>query len=144
MRMCSARFVLPPRAIAAIFPVPDFERNESRTMSDKNTIRALYVGWALGLAMLALAVSGQHPYGFYILLRWIACGVFAYSAFAAHRFERPLWLWVFAVEAALFNPFVIVHFHRDTWQIVDWLCLASILFAAVLFSKHLRTPQGPP
>jgi hypothetical protein len=138
MRMSSARFALPPRAIAAIFPVPDFERNESRTMSDKNTIRALYVGWALGLVLLPLAVSGKHPYGFYILLRWIACAVFAYSAFAAHRLERPLWTWLFAVEAMLFNPFVRIHFQRETWQTLDWLAIASVIVAAAMFRKELR------
>ena len=111
-------------------------------MSVNNTIRWLYIGWALGLAMLALAVSGKHPYGFYILLRWIACAVFAYSAFAAHRFEHPLWTWLFAVGAMLFNPFVRVHFSRHTWQIVDGFSLASILVAATAFAKHLRTPQG--
>lgn len=114
---------------------------KSATMSDKNTSRAAYVGWALGLVMLALAVSGKHSYGFYILLRWIACAVFAYSAFAAHRFEHPLWTWLFAVGAMLFNPFVRVHFSRDTWQIVDWFSLGSILVAAAAFAKHLRTPQ---
>ena len=107
-------------------------------MSDKNTLRALYVGWASGLAMLALAVAGKHPYGFYVLLRWIACAVFAYSAFAAHRLDRPLWLWVFAAEAVLFNPFVIVHLQRETWQTLDWLAIASVIVAAAMFRKELR------
>ena len=88
--------------------------------------------------MLALAVSGKHPYGFYTLLRWIACAVFAYSAFAAHRFERPLWTWLFVVEAALFNPLVPIQLKRATWQTLDWLALASVIVAAAVFRKELK------
>ena len=112
-------------------------------MNDKTAIRGLYVGWAVGLMMLALAVSGKHPYGFYTLLRWIACAVFASSTLVVHRLERPLWTWLFAVEAMLFNPFVPIHFVRGTWQIADWLALVSILAAAAVFSKHLRTQKPP-
>ena len=94
--------------------------------------------------MLAMAVSGKQPYGFYILLRWIACAVFTYSAFASYRVERPLWAWLFAVEAMLFNPFVRIHFNREVWQLVDCCSLANILVAAAVFSKHLRNPPTPP
>lgn len=113
-------------------------------MNDKLAIRGLYGGWALGLVLLGLAVSGKHPYGFYTLLRWIVCAVFAYSATVAYRAERPVWTWLFAVEAMLFNPFVRVHFNRNTWQIVDWCSLASILVAAAVFSNQLRSPPTPP
>lgn len=112
-------------------------------MNDKFTIRALYVGWILGIIMPGLAVSGKHPYAFYTLLQWIVCAVFATSALVVQRLERPLWTWLFAVEAMLFNPFVRIHFDRETWQIFDWLAIASILAAAAVFSKNLRIQQPP-
>ena len=112
-------------------------------MSDKNTIRALYVGWGIAAIALAIAVTGKHPHGFYVLLRWVCFLSFAYSAFAAVKTNRHVWAWLFAIEAVLFNPLVPVHFKRQTWQIVDWGSLASILVAAV-FSKQLRSPPTPP
>ena len=112
-------------------------------MNDKTAVRGLCVGWAVGLVMLVLAVSGKHPYGFYTLLRWIACAVFASSAVVVHRLERPVWTWLFAIEAMLFNPLVQVHFQRETWQTIDWLAIGSILAAVAVFSKYLRTSQPP-
>jgi len=113
-------------------------------MNDKHAIRGLYVGWGLGLLMLGLAISGKHPYGFYVLLRWIACLVFVYSAMVAGWLRSPVWTWLFVVEAVLFNPLVPVHFARSTWQILDWLSLAIIVAAVVAFSKHLRTQPPSP
>lgn len=107
-------------------------------MNDKNAIRGLYVGWALGLVMLGLAVSGKHPHNFYVLLRWIVCAVFAYSAFASHRFKRPLWTGIFTVQAVLFNPIAQFHFGRDTWLALDWLSIGSVIVAAGMFWKLLK------
>jgi hypothetical protein len=107
-------------------------------MNDKNPIRALYVAWAVGLVMLGLAVSGKHPYNFYILLRWILCTVFAFSAFATYRLKRTLWACAFLVQAVLFNPFASFHFPRDTWQTLDKLSLASLAVAAVLYWRSLK------
>jgi hypothetical protein len=112
-------------------------------MNDKHAIRVLYIGWSFGFLMLVLAVSSKHPYGFYALLRWIACVVFAYTALVAGRSKSPAWAWLFAVEAIPFNPLAPIHLSRNTWQIIDWLSLASVAAAAGAFSKHLRTPQPP-
>ena len=94
---------------------------------------ALYVAWLLATVMLVVAVTGRYPYAFYTSLRWICCAVFVYSAFKAQEEDRIAWVWIFGVLAALFNPIVLVHLQRDTWQIIDWVTIGVIVVAGIIF-----------
>jgi hypothetical protein len=96
-------------------------------------ILGLYVAWLIAAVMLILAVIGQYPYGFYKLLRWICCAVFVYSAFKAQEEDRIAWAWIFGALAVLFNPIVLVHLQRDTWQIIDWITISVIVVAGIVF-----------
>ena len=58
----------------------------------------VYIAWLAAVIVLGFAVTGKHPYSFYILLRWICSGVFAYSGFAASEKNRVLWGWIFGVR----------------------------------------------
>lgn len=102
-------------------------------------IFGLYIAWLVAGVMLAFAVAERHPYGFYTLLRWVCCAAFAYSALASFQLKRVPWVWLFGVQAALFNPLIQFHFRRDTWQMLDKLSLACIVVAAFLFAKELKT-----
>ena len=86
----------------------------------------VYIAWAVATVMLVLAVTGRYPYGFYTLLRWICCPVFAYSAFAAHEKAHVLWVWIFGVLALLYNPVFRVHLDRSTWIGVNWFTVGAI------------------
>jgi uncharacterized membrane protein YhfC len=44
------------------------------------------------------------PYGYYMLLRFIACGVFAWAAYIAFERNEDILPWVFIVLAIIFNP----------------------------------------
>jgi Family of unknown function (DUF6804) len=80
---------------------------------------------------LVYAAVERHPYSFYTLLRWICCPVFAYSAFAAHEKNRVLWVRVFGVLAALYNPIFRVHLDQSTWIGVNWFTVGAIIVAAM-------------
>jgi hypothetical protein len=90
--------------------------------------------------LLVFATVEQHPYSFYTLLRWSCCPVFAYSAFAAHEKSRVLWVWVFGVLALLYNPIFRVHLDRSTWIGVNWLTVAVLVVAAIIFWRSSSTP----
>jgi hypothetical protein len=96
-------------------------------------IVGLYVAWLIAAGMLISAAVERHPYSFYTLLRWICCPIFAYSAFSAHEKNRVLWIWVFGVLAALYNPIFRVHLDRSTWIDVNWFTVCAIIVAAVAF-----------
>lgn len=96
-------------------------------------IVGLYIAWLIAVGMLISAAVERHPYSFYTLLRWICCPIFAYSAFAAHEKNRVLWIWIFGVLAALYNPIFRVHLDRSTWVGVNWFTVGAIIVAAVVF-----------
>jgi TonB family protein len=112
-------------------PRPEQNRNESFPAAAYGA--ALYVPWLIAAAMLVSAAVEKHPYSFYILLRWICCAIFAWSAFIAHEKQRPFWVWGFGALAALYNPIVLVHLNRGTWISVNWFTVGAITVAAIAF-----------
>jgi hypothetical protein len=96
-------------------------------------IAGLYIVWLVTAGLLVSAAVQRHPYSFYTLLRWICCPVLAYSAFAAHERNRVLWVWIFGVLAALYNPIFAVHLNRSTWIGVNWFTVGAIVIAGVVF-----------
>jgi hypothetical protein len=102
----------------------------------------LYVAWLVIATMLVYAAIEKHPYSYYPLLRWICCPVFAYSAFAAHERNRVVWVWIFGVLAALYNPLFRVHLDRSTWIGVNWFTVGVIAVAAIIFWRP--TQKSPP
>lgn len=59
------------------------------------------------------------PYGYYTLLRLIACGVFSFAAFIAHERKHDVLPWVYGIVAVLFNPFVKIYLPKEVWMFVD-------------------------
>jgi uncharacterized protein DUF6804 len=93
----------------------------------------LYTAWLVVAGLLVYAAVERHPSSFYTLLRFICCPVFWYSAFAAYEKNRVLWVWVFGVLAALYNPIFRVHLGRSTWIGVNWFTVGAIVVAMVVF-----------
>src|SRR5262249_33947469 len=106
-------------------------------------IAGLYIAWMVAAGLLVYAAVERHPYRFYTLLRWICCPVFAYSAFVAHEKNRMLWVWVFGILAGLYNPIFHVHLDRNTWTNVNWLTVAGLVVAALIFWRpSSKSPQS--
>lgn len=55
-------------------------------------------------ALLAAAVFGRWPYGFYTMMRLIVCGCCVYLAAKAHERRIVAWTWTLGAMAVLFNP----------------------------------------
>ena len=87
--------------------------------------------------MLLWALNPENPYGYYILLRWVCCAVFAYLAFQAFAKEKKGWVWVLGVTAAIYNPVIRIHLTREIWSIVNVVTI--IIATASIFAlkpKH--------
>jgi hypothetical protein len=69
--------------------------------------------------MLLWALVPGNPYGYYTLLRWVCCGVFAYLAFQAFDNKRQEWVWVLGIAAGIYNPIMPVHLTRELWVVVN-------------------------
>lgn len=75
------------------------------------------------------------PYGYYTLLRLIACAVFAWAAYISFENKEALLPWVFIVLALLFNPIIKVYLSKEIWAAID-ICSAALLF---IVSPKLRS-----
>ena len=69
-------------------------------------------------AMLFLGAAPL-PYGYYMLLRLVACGVFAFAAFIAFDRKRKALPWAYGFMALVFNPIIKIHFPKEIWAVVD-------------------------
>lgn len=85
--------------------------------------------------MLALAVPPIWPYGYYMLLRLVVCGV---AAFSAHQIRRtsPGMSSGLVIMALLFNPVIPVFLPRALWIPID------LVGAVVFWRLAMRLQQS--
>jgi hypothetical protein len=93
------------------------------------------VGVIYACAAMLFVGAAPLPYGYYTLLRLVACGVFAFAAFVAADRKQKVLPWVFGLAALLFNPIVKVHLSKELWAFVD-IAAAILLLATV---KKVKT-----
>ena len=72
-------------------------------------------------AVVAMLLLGAAPlsYGYYMLLRLVACGVFACAAFIVFDRKHKVLPWVYGFLAVVFNPIFKIYFLKETWAVVD-------------------------
>lgn len=90
-----------------------------------------------GMLLLCLC---HMPYGYYVLVRFVAAVAFCVVAYALFESGRKELCVVCIVAALLFQPFVKVHLGRVMWNIVD--VLAALFLLAMLYF-HGRAGDGP-
>jgi hypothetical protein len=66
------------------------------------------------------------PYGYYTLLRLVACGVFAAGAWVLADRGHQAAATGFVLAALLFNPVLPVHLERETWAVIDVLAAGAL------------------
>lgn len=87
----------------------------------------------IGAAMLFIGAAPL-PYGYYLLLRLVATGVFIWAAIVAYERKNDILPWVFGVLVILFNPIIKIHLPKEVWAVVD-------IAAGVLLLAAKRTIQ---
>ena len=113
----------------------------AKVKSEANPLKQrIWVPQLITSLMLLWALNPDNPYGYYILLRWVCCGVFAYLAFKASGQDQQGWAWVLGITAAVYNPVIRVHLNREIWSVVNLITIgiavASIF--AINFSEEKR------
>jgi len=78
------------------------------------------------------------PYGYYMLLRLVACGVFAWAAFITYEKNEEILPWVFGILAIIFNPIVKIHFPKEFWAVID---VCSGVFLLLASKKLISTEE---
>jgi hypothetical protein len=82
-------------------------------------------------AAMLFAALGHWPYSFYMLLRVVVtAAAVLLTAFAYQRTKTfSVWIGLFLVVAAVFNPIVPLHLTRGAWSILN-------IAAGALFVGH--------
>ncbi len=82
-------------------------------------MKRLWIPQSIAIVMLLLAFNPKNPYGYYILLRWVCCVVFAYLTYLAFEQKKQNLVWVFGFIAIIYNPVIRIHLTRDIWSIIN-------------------------
>jgi hypothetical protein len=95
-------------------------------------------------ALLLLIALGDHPYGYYTFLRWVACGAAVLVAWVAWNSTRQWATWLFVSIAILFNPLAPVYLHRSTWRPIDVLCAVALVCSLAIERDSAVTATSHP
>ena len=83
------------------------------------------------IAFLLLIATLPLPYGYYMFLRWVTCGMAAFTAYIGYQWETKWALYVFIPIAILFNPIFPIHLTKEIWQPID--IVVAVLFSVSAF-----------
>jgi len=81
----------------------------------------------VAIVLLGIALNPSTPYEYYIFLRCVLCGIFAYLAYWSAAQKKEGWTWTLGITAVAYNPIIPIHATRDFWSVVN---LATIIIAA--------------
>ena len=85
--------------------------------------------------LLLGALNPTNPYAYYVLLRWVCCGVFAFLATKAVTRKREGWVWILAITALIYNPVARVSLNRPIWSVVN-IATVIVAGASVVALRH--------
>src|SRR5262249_55543948 len=86
--------------------------------------------------MLVWALKPGNRYGYYVLLRWVCCAVFAYLAFLAVAQKKQRWFCVLGITAVVYNPIIRVHLTREIWSVINVITIG--IAVASIFALKLK------
>ena len=90
-------------------------------------------------AVMLFAALGRQAYDYYTLLRWIACGVCAFTALQAMQSKKTGWLIIFVIAALVLNPIAPLRLKRETWAFVDAAAAGLLLVSIAVLD--IRKPR---
>src|SRR5262249_22023293 len=115
----------------------------SPTTRSETPMRRVWVPQLVVSLLLLGALVRTNPYGYYVLLRWVCCGVFAYLAVLAHAQRQDGWTWLLAVTALLYNPVLRVHLDREVWTVLNLITIGIAAAAPPRGSHRGVARPGP-
>lgn len=86
------------------------------------------------MAALLLACLLHMPYGFYVLVRFVAMVVFAVLAMQYSEKKNSALMVTFGALALLFQPFFKIALGRGMWNVVD--VIVAILLVALCIKER--------
>ncbi len=98
------------------------------------------------LSVILLLCLAPMPYGYFILVRFIAMVGFGYMAFQYFKQRKEVLTWTFVILTLLFQPFAKIALGRTVWNIVDVIVaigLVILFFIEWRYSKKTHVSNSP-
>ena len=89
------------------------------------------------LAALMLLCLAPMPYGYYMLVRFVAMVVFGVMAYQCYMRQKTVATVIFVVLALLFQPIYKIALGRVTWNVID-VAVACLLIGLFVLEKRLE------
>lgn len=89
------------------------------------------------LAALMLICLAPMPYGYYILVRFVAMVAFGLMAYQYNKRQKEIASVVFGVLAVLFQPIYKIALGRIMWNVID-VAVAALLIGLLVLEKRLK------
>jgi hypothetical protein len=105
-------------------------------------MKKIWIPQAIAIAMLVWALNRNNPYGYYVLLRWVCCGIFAYLAVLALERSKQDWVWTLGIIALIYNPIFSIHLTRGIWEAVNVVTAVLAGASIFVFGKGNSSPQS--
>ena len=99
-------------------------------------MKRIWIPQVIASIMLLWALNPGNPYGYYILLRLVCCGVFVFLALQALAHEMRGWTWVLGITALVYNPFFRVHLTREIWSVVNVVTIVIAVASIVRLPRQ--------
>jgi hypothetical protein len=100
------------------------------------TTSRLWFPQVLAALLLLLGVGVGNLYGYYVLLRWICCPIFAYLGLVAHAEDRNNWAGPMGILALLYNPIFPLALGHELWIVIN-LATTALTLASILVLKKM-------
>ena len=106
----------------------------------------------LYLAVSLLICLAPMPYGYFVLVRFLAMVVFVYLAFQYFKQRKEVLTWTFVTLALLFQPFAKIGLGRTVWNIIDVIVAIGLIVLFIIEWKggkkassniSFNMPTGP-
>lgn len=89
------------------------------------------------LAALMLLCLAPMPYGYYMLVRFVAMVVFGIMVYRYYVSNKTIAACIFGILALLFQPIYKIALGRGIWNVIDVL-VAVLMIALFIFEKRLE------
>ncbi|QHI68589.1 DUF6804 family protein [Tichowtungia aerotolerans] len=100
-------------------------------MMNANGTKCLWLPQAI-ICVLLLWALFPNPYGYYILLRWIVCPCFIFTAAQLFTHGSKKWAWAAVAIALMFNPLIPIHLPKELWRLLDVVGIGFAVWSVFL------------
>lgn len=102
-------------------------------------VNTKWLSIASGIFLL-LGMLSFWPYGYYVILRWVICGISIINIIGFSKSKLMRWALVFGTLAFLFNPIFPVYLNKSSWVVID-LISAIIFFLSAYSIKSVKNNE---